>query len=140
MGELRILVFEMLGQRWGIDVGYVKEVVRLRQFTKVPNAPGSIVGVFNLRGQIVPLIDLGVVLGLGSSERNYVVVIEADEELLGVVIGGVQGVVTVPKDSIEPPPPDTSDKIRGVARVQDSLVSILDVEKIVSALRSGELG
>ena len=86
----------------------MKEVIRVRAITWLPRAPSIVKGIINLRGDVIPIIDLRDKFGLESredSERTRVIVVEMDGRLMGLVVDSASQVVRIPADQIEPPPP-----------------------------------
>ncbi len=135
--EISFLVFDLGGKLFAFELSNVREVVRVKEVTKVPRAPDYIKGVFNLRGQIVPLIDLSKVINAGSSKCREAIILSYDDELVGIAVESVRGVLRVTKDDITSPPSDASEFIEGLVKWGDRLVSILSSEKVLSRI-SGE--
>lgn len=115
---LRVLV---AGASYGLELLRVQEVVRLVPIVPMRGARPAVLGVMNLRGRIVPVFDLGLWLGAGSvdpDDQSRIVVVERDDELIGVLVSAVEDVVTLGRDRIEPPlPGGAPGVILGVARV-----------------------
>ena len=115
---LRVLVD---GASYGLELLRVQEVVRLVPIVPMRGARPAVLGVMNLRGRIVPVFDLGLWLGSGRVEpgdQSRIVVVERDDELIGVLVSAVEDVVTLGRDRIEPPlPGGAAGVILGVARV-----------------------
>jgi len=131
-----LLIFDLDGARFGVDATLVLESIWLPELTPVEEAPPWIVGVFSLRGRIVPVADLR--LRFGHPARPYqlddrVVVLAGDRSPLGVIVSDVLEVVELPCAAIQPPPQfadaaqDPKHLVTGEARVGDDLVSLLDV-------------
>jgi purine-binding chemotaxis protein CheW len=127
------------GDRYAVELLRVQEVVRMAPIVAMRGAAPAVLGVMNLRGRIVPVYDLGVWLGAGDvqpSERARIVVVERDDELLGVLVTSVDDVVTLADDGIEPPY-ETAQKrraadraIRGVARPGGLPTVLLDANAL----------
>lgn len=115
---LRVLVDDA---SYGLELLRVQEVVRLVPIVPMRGARPAVLGVMNLRGRIVPVFDLGLWLGSGRVEpgdQSRIVVVERDDELIGVLVSAVEDVVTLGRDRIEPPlPGGAAGVILGVARV-----------------------
>src|SRR5690606_34056687 len=109
------------GASYALELLRVQEVVRLMPIVPMRGAQPSVLGVMNLRGRIVPVFDLGLWLGTGrvdAGEHSRIVVVERDDELIGLLVGAVEDVVTLGRDRIEPPlPGDERGLVLGVARV-----------------------
>jgi purine-binding chemotaxis protein CheW len=135
--------FELLGfllgdEEYAIDVLEVKEIIRLQPVTAVPRSPGCIRGIVTLRGVIVPVYDLHRRLGLAPAEPGpdaRIVVAYRGEELAGLLVDRITQVVRVPADRVEPPPqtigPAEAECLRGVARLEDRLLILLDLPRVL---------
>ncbi|MCX5871474.1 MAG: chemotaxis protein CheW [Deltaproteobacteria bacterium] len=134
-----LLIFDLDGARFGLDAMRVRECVWLPELTPVEEAPPWIVGIFSLRGRIVPVADLH--LRFGHPARRYtaddqVVVLEADHLLMGLIVSEVCAVIELSGDAIQPPPqfdaapPGPANLITGEARVGDDLVALLDISRL----------
>ncbi|GMU94908.1 MAG: chemotaxis protein CheW [Ignavibacterium album] len=138
--EILQLVSFMIGnEEYAVDIFYVKEINRLSQITKVPNAPDFIEGVINLRGRIIPVIDLRIKMGLpkkGYDKDSRIIVIEDENILVGFLVDSVREVLRIPKLVIEEPPEMvTSSKtefISSVGKLEDRLLILIDLKKILS--------
>lgn len=131
-----LLIFEHDGARFGVDAALVRESVWLPELTPVEEAPSWIVGLFSLRGQIIPVADLHLRFEHPArrySVEDHVVVLETDRLPLGLIVSEVLEVIDLPVDTIQSPPQfDTEDSgsmhlVTGEARVGDDLVTLLDV-------------
>ncbi len=133
--ELQILVFTLGKQYWGLNILDVREVVKIKSYTPVPGAPQYILGVFNLRGQIVPLIDISMFLNIANSNGlREAVIINHDNELIGIAVEDVVGVARVAEDRILPPPNEVGDHVRGVIETPGRVVSVIDLKRILEKI------
>jgi len=143
-GEVLELVgFRLEGEEFGVPIRDVREIIRMQEVTRVPRAPDSVEGVINLRGQIVPIIDLRRRLGMSSKENDRdtrIVIVELDGELAGFVVDSVTEVLRVPGDQIEPPPDMVvkQEYITGVGKLEDRLLILLDLCKVLSKEEQGK--
>ena len=139
MNSLPLLIFELDGARFGLDARQVRECIWLPELTPAEEAPPWIVGLFNLRGRIVPVADLH--LRFGHPARDYgpgdqVVVVEADGRPMGLIVNEVIEVIDLPAASVQPPPqfdaatPGFDHLVMGEARVGDGLATLLDVSRL----------
>jgi purine-binding chemotaxis protein CheW len=126
-------------EEYGVDVRQVQEIRRLSEITAVPRAPEFIRGVINLRGRILPVLDLKRKLGLGEVEAGRatrIVVVRLGERLLGLLVDGASQVLKVPVSRIEPPPEEVLEKggdyIRGVAKLEDRLIIVVDLGRLLA--------
>jgi purine-binding chemotaxis protein CheW len=133
-------------EEYGVDVRQVQEIRRVGEITGVPRAPDFVRGVVNLRGRILPVLDLKRKLGLGEVATHgsaRIVVVRLRERLLGLLVDGASQVLKVPVSRIEPPPEEVLEKgadyIRGVAKLESRLIILVDLERLLAPeLRSGE--
>jgi purine-binding chemotaxis protein CheW len=141
--ETQIVVFALGDERYGLEIAAVYEIIRPQPITAVPQAPASVEGVINLRGRIIPVVDLRFRFGLPDAvpgPGSRIVVCEANADRVGLMVDGVSEVLMVPEESIEPTPevavgPET-DYVRGVAKLADQMIILLDLKYLFPA---GEL-
>jgi len=140
-----LATFFLAREEYGVDVRLVQEIIRVTEITQVPRAPEFIKGVINLRGRIIPVVDLKRKLGLGSVEATRqarIVVVQMRERLIGLLVDGASQVLRVPVSSIEPAPEEVVEVdahyIRGVAKLEARLIILADLHRILSVeLREG---
>ena len=140
-----LATFFLSREEYGVDVRLVQEIIRISDITPVPRAPESIKGVINLRGRIIPVVDLKKKLGLGDADtgrRGRIVVVKLRERLVGLLVDAASQVLKVPVSSIDPAPDAVveidADFIRGVAKLPDRLIILIDLQKILAVeLREG---
>jgi purine-binding chemotaxis protein CheW len=137
--ELHLLTFTLDREEFGIPVMEVREVIRVSEITRVPQAPAHVRGVANLRGRILAVVELRSRLGLAAAEltpRARVVVVEVRGRVLGLLVDAVSQVTKVPQASVVPPPEEVlsgeADYVTGVARWQSRLIILLDLEKALA--------
>jgi len=137
--EVRQLIgFTVGDEEYGLELLKVREVIRTRQVTWLPNAPSSVKGIINLRGQVIPIIDLRERFDLPQAQdtaMTRVIVVEIEGKPVGMVVDSASQVVRVPVDQFEPPPPVLGEEARSfisaVGKIGDRLVTIMDVEKLL---------
>ncbi len=136
---LQLVSFKIGEEEFGVDILSVQEINRMSQITKVPNTPDFIEGVINLRGRIIPVLDLRVKLGLMKLEHNKntrIVVVELKEQTVGFIVDEVSEVLRIPKNITEAPPAMVggidSEYITSIGKLEDRLLILLDLEKILS--------
>ncbi|WP_319585565.1 chemotaxis protein CheW [uncultured Desulfobulbus sp.] len=122
----------------GMDILKVQEINKLMEMTKVPQAPDYMVGILNLRGQIVTIIDLGQKLGLGNveiSNESRNIIINAPGEHVGLLVTKISDVVMADPDKIEPAPANMSgiqgSFFIGVYKTENKLIGILDIKEVL---------
>jgi purine-binding chemotaxis protein CheW len=136
--SIQLVVFTLGGEEYGVPINYVREIIRKPEITHMPNAPMFILGVINLRGQIIPIISLHTRFNLGDvgTTETKIVIVEYASLQVGMEVNEVSEVLTLDSDRISPAPAmaTTIDSgfISGVGKLQDRLLIILDVERILS--------
>ena len=133
--EIQLVVFELGDERYGLDIATVYEIIRHQPITAVPQAPAFVEGVINLRGRIIPVVDLRDRFGMASGDltkASRIVVCEAAGTRVGLVVDGVSEVLMVSSDAIEPTPDvaagSDSGYLRGIAKLGERLIILLDLD------------
>ena len=136
--EVQLVVFELDGERFGVEIERVHEIIRRPEVTQVPRAPEFVEGVINLRGRIVPVLSLRRRFGFeqGQATRaTRIVVVEVGGTTVGMVVDAVAEVARVAESSIEPPAAIVSslnnEFLRGIAKRADDLIVLLDLERVI---------
>jgi purine-binding chemotaxis protein CheW len=126
-------------EEYGVDVRLVQEIIRVTEITQVPRAPEFIKGVINLRGRIIPVVDLKRKLRLGDVEvlrQSRIVVVKIKERLIGLLVDGASQVLKVPVSTIEAAPDEVTEidasAIRGVAKLTGRLIILMDLNKTLA--------
>jgi purine-binding chemotaxis protein CheW len=134
------LVFTLGDEEYGIDILTVQEIRGYDAVTKIANAPEFIKGVINLRGAIVPIVDLRIKFNLGNvtyNEFTVVIVLNLHGRIVGVVVDGVSDVITLRQDQIRPAPEFSSaldtQYIMGLGTVDDRMIIMVHIEKLMSS-------
>jgi len=136
-GEEQIVVFRLGGEDYGIEISQVREIIRKRSITPMPRQPAYVEGVINVRGTIIPVVNLRKRFGLtgDQSTQPHTIIVESGDGLVGILVDSVSEVIRLPQDRIHPPPAVSvgvdSEYLRGICRVGDRLLIYLDVEKVV---------
>ncbi|MGE3267742.1 MAG: chemotaxis protein CheW [Chloroflexota bacterium] len=146
IGDEQVVVLELAGEAYGVEIGRVEEIIRMQPITRIPNGPAFIEGVTNLRGRVIPVLDLRKRFGLPSSDatrRSRIVVGELGEHTVGLVVDGVSEVLLVGSDSVEPPSTlvTSADSafLRGVAKLEERLILLLDLSRILTRAEQEDL-
>jgi purine-binding chemotaxis protein CheW len=134
-----LATFVLDKEEYGVDVRQVQEIRRVSEITAVPRAPEFVRGVINLRGRILPVLDLKRKLNLGEvgvARAARIVVVRTQGRILGLLVDGASQVLKVPVSRIEPPPEEVvergGDYIRAVAKLDDRLIILIDLERILA--------
>jgi len=141
--DVQIVGFRVGNETFGVPIGLVHEIVRVPEITAVPEAPGCVEGVINLRGKIISVVDLRKRFGekeISSAKKNRILVAEIDGKMVGLIVDAASEVLKISPSDVEPPPNvfDESDVnyVTGVGKLHGRLVIMVDLSKV---LRGGEL-
>ena len=136
---LQLVSFMIQNEEFAIDILFVQEINRMLQITKVPNAPAFVSGVVNLRGRVIPVIDLRTKLGIEVKKHDKntrIVVVEVKEKTVGFIVDAVKEVLRITASITEPPPElvtgINSEFIMAVGKLEDRLITLINIEKILS--------
>jgi purine-binding chemotaxis protein CheW len=138
------LAFKLETEVFAFDISKVREVLEFDSVTKVPQTPDMMKGVINLRGSVVPVIDMRIKFGMGETEKTVntvIIIIEIDLDgastMIGALVDSVKEVMDLDSDHIEPPPKIgtklNTDFIRGMGKQDGQFLIILDIEKVFSS-------
>lgn len=136
---LQLVTFSIGEEEFGVNILKVQEINRTMEITKVPRSPEFVEGVINLRGKVIPIIDLRRRFGLvpkPEDKDTRIIVIEINSVIVGFVVDAVSEVLRIPASTVEPPPPVVagveSDYISGVGQLKDRLLIMLDLDRLLS--------
>lgn len=137
---IRLVSFKVGSEQFAVDILRVQEINRMMELTQVPQSPEGVCGVINLRGRIVPVLDLRTRLGIDASEQSEssrIIVVEVQGSTVGFIVDAVHQVLQIDPRIIEPTPQITSGHntgyIQGVAKLDETLMILLDLDKLISA-------
>ena len=138
--ENQIVVFELSSEYFGVEIAKVESIIKMQPITQLPHVPSFVEGVTNLRGKVLPVIDLRKRFGLAPQEadkNSRIIVVSVDRTEVGMIVDGVSEVVSVPEGAVEAAPAITtsvdSTFITGIAKLDQRLVILLDLEKVLTA-------
>lgn len=137
-GEYHLVTFRLDSEEYGVEIGRVQEIIRVGQITAVPNVASFITGVINLRGRIIPVLDLRKRLYLpetGLTKYSRIMVIEFGHKVLGLLVDGVSQVIRVPVSAVEAPPEEIEQSrafVRGIGKVDSRLIMIMELDKVLA--------
>jgi len=130
---------ELAGEFYGVEISRIQEIIRMQPITSVPNGPAFVVGLTNLRGRVIPVMDLRARFSLDVSEpsrRSRIVVAEMGEHTVGLIVDAVSEVLRISPEMVEPPSSlvtsADSAYLRGVAKIDERLVLLLDLSHVLS--------
>ncbi len=139
-GELlQLVTFLIEEEEFAVDILNIQGINMMMDITKVPNSPDFVEGIINLRGQVIPVIDLRKRLNLNQIEftkDSRIIVVEIDDKVVGFIVDKVKEVLRIDSGITEPPPPMVSgvgsEFITAVAKLEDRLITLLDLQKLLS--------
>jgi len=137
--NMQLVVFSIGKELYGVGINSVHEIVKVPEITAVPDAPVFLEGVINLRGKIVPVVDLRKrmkVTGKDKTKHSRVLITENDGRLVGLLVDAVSEVLKIQPDAVEPPPEIVAavgvEYITGVAKVEGRLIILLALDKVLN--------
>ncbi len=142
VAEQQLVVFDLAAEAYGVDIGSVREIIRMQDITEVPRTPEFVEGVINLRGKVIPVVDLRKRFGLEAVERSKdtrIVVVDIGGQDIGVEVDAVNEVLRISTDAVEPPSSvittAESDYLMGIANLDERLITLLDLNKALATLQ-----
>lgn len=141
VGEvLQLVSFNVGDEEFAVDILHVKEINRMLEVTRVPNVPEYVEGVVNLRGRVIPVIDLRLRFGMPRRQHDKhtrIIVVEVSGRVVGFVVDAVREVLSIPRSVTEPPPnllgARPHEYITAVGKLEDRILILLDPEKVLGA-------
>lgn len=144
---IQLVTFRIAEEEFGVDILRVQEIIRMMPITKVPNAPSFVEGVINLRGKVIPIIDMRRRFGMAANAHNdqtRITVMDLQGQVVGFVVDAVREVLRIKESTVEAPPQVVtgigSDYLKGVGKLDDRLLILLDLDKLLSEEEVGALG
>lgn len=144
--EKQLVVFKLADETYGVEISQVHEIIRMQDITKVPRTADFIEGVINLRGNVIPVIDLRkrfLFKDREDTSSTRIIIIEVENYTVGMIVDSVLEVSIVTADSIEPPSniitDIDSDYLLGVCKMPDKLIILLDLSKTLTSSEKQEL-
>lgn len=136
--ELQLVVFKLGREEYGVSILQVQEIKRMTDITRVPHTPDYIKGVMNLRGSVLPVLDLKKRLNLPPQEYSddtRIIIVKVEEITIGIIVDAVSEVLTIGQENIEPPQSVsggvTANYLSGVGKLDDRLLILLNLETII---------
>lgn len=136
---LQLVSFNLGSEEFGVDIGAVQEIVRMPEITKVPRAPEIVEGVVNLRGKIIPVVDLRRRFGLPAEDvtkSTRIIILTVGGKRLGAIVDGVSEVLRLDPAAVDPPPEMVASAVdsaflKGIAKLDGRLLMLLDLDLIL---------
>lgn len=136
--DLQVVGFRIGNETFGVRIGSVREIVRVPEITAVPSAPETVEGVINLRGKIIPVMDLRKRFGqsgIQPDKKNRILVVELDNKLIGLIVNAASEVLKIAPSEIEAPgnlfAEGESGYVTGVGKLKGRLIILLDIAKLL---------
>jgi purine-binding chemotaxis protein CheW len=138
--EQQLVVFTLGNESYAVDINTVKEIIHLQPVTRLPGTPPSVEGVINLRGSVIPIIDLRKRFEMDQVERNKdtrIVVVACGNSSVGVIVDSVAQVMRIPMESVEPASNVFSEEqveyLLGIVKLTNRLIILLDMDRILTS-------
>lgn len=132
----QLVALRLANETYGVDISKVHGIILMQQITRIPRSPDFVAGVTNLRGKVIPVVDLRKRFGLEVTEptkETRIVIVEIADQAVGMIVDAVTEVLRIAGDAIEPPSQIAagvgSEYIRGIGKLADRLVVVLDIDK-----------
>jgi len=138
-GTMQIVGLRLANEEYGVEILRAQEIIMPGQITRMPGAPDFICGLINLRGHVIPIVDLRKRLGLEAKqydEHTRIIVVNVEKKIIGMVVDAVTEVLRISSDQLESPPSSIAgidhEHIRGLVKLRDKLLILLNIENILS--------
>jgi purine-binding chemotaxis protein CheW len=144
--ERQLVIFELANEFYGVDISAVEGIIKMQSITVMPHAPSFVEGVTNLRGSVLPVIDLRKRFHLpevSNPKESRIVVADMRGTKVGMIVDSVSEVLRIPEEAIEPPPPMVASVdsafIKGIAKMGERLIILLEVSTVLSTEETNDL-
>lgn len=133
----KFLTFRLAKEDYGIEIRHVTEIIGIQKITEIPELPTYIKGVINLRGKVIPVMDVRTRFNLPPreyDERTCIVVVDINDKAVGLVVDQVNEVADIPEENIEPPPRTKRESgrfIQGLGKMENEVKILLDVHRLL---------
>ncbi len=135
---MQLVTFTLKNEEYAVDILNVQEINRIVEITRVPNSPDYVEGVINLRGKVIPVINLRKKFGYeekDTDETSRIIIMDIKGITNGLIVDSVSEVLRIPSNVVEPPPPMSSDLssmyIKGIAKLENRLIILIDIDKLM---------
>ena len=145
-GRIQVVSFHLGSEEYGVDISQVQEIIRMVEITHVPRAPRFMEGVINLRGQLIPIIDLRTRFAMPRADQTKstrIVVTEIGNKKVGIIVDSVSEVINIPIEQVEDAPDMIAgvgtEYIQGVGKVGERLIILLDLTMVITGEEKAQL-
>ncbi len=136
--ENQFLFFDIASGEYGVEITFVKEIIKVCSITQVPHTPRHVKGIINLRGDIIPVVSVRDRFGIENipyDDRTCIIVLDFEGDSVGLIVDGVNEVMYIDTDNITPPPSEkhgyNNRHIKSIGQAEDSIKQIIDLSKIL---------
>lgn len=137
---LQLVTFTLDNEEYAVDILKVQEINRMTEITRVPNSPQYVEGVVNLRGKVIPVVNIRAKFGLAEKEndaRSRIMIMDIQGITTGLVVDSVSEVLRIPSRIVDPAPPmasniGTTEFMKGIAKLDDRLIILLDLDRMLA--------
>lgn len=144
--EKQLVVLNLSAEAYGVDIGSVREIIRMQDITRVPRTPSFVEGVINLRGKVIPVVNLRERFCLPAAEQSKdsrIVVVDTGGQDIGMIVDSVTEVLRVPSSVVEPVSnvlvTSAAEYLTGIAKLKDRLIILLDLNQVLSQSEKSSL-
>jgi purine-binding chemotaxis protein CheW len=145
--QLHVVSFTLDDEEYAVEIAKTKEIILVGQITRVPQMPDYICGIINLRGSVIPIVDLRASFELERrpcDDHSRIIITRMNDRVIGLIVDAVSQVMKIPAESIEPPPFSISHLVGsylvGVAKIERGMILLLDIDRLLTAAQTGGLG
>jgi purine-binding chemotaxis protein CheW len=131
---VQVVIFKLGNEQFALNTDKVQGINDAMEITKVPNAPGFIIGLMNLRGNVIALLDINILLDVPKASQNQdnIIIIDTENELLGIAVDQVEDVLDIDADIIEKPVDDfRKEYVEGIINFKDSIATLINIDKLL---------
>ncbi|MBP1909892.1 chemotaxis protein CheW [Methanolobus bombayensis] len=136
---LQVVVFQLAGEEFGMDIMNVKEIIRIPEMTHMPQAPDYVEGIVNIRGDVIVAINMAKLFNVQFREQDHnsrIIVTELDDIIVGLMVESVTEVLRIQKSEIDPAPDmlvsrNESEAVKGVGKLDERLLLLIDSKKVL---------
>ena len=144
--SVQVATFRLGSEEYGVDISQIQEIIRMVEITRVPRTPAFVEGVINLRGQLIPIVDLRTRFGMeraAPTKSSRIIVTDIGTKRIGMIVDSASEVLTIPLDAIEQAPDIIAgvdaDYLQGVGKLGERLIILLDLTMVISGPQRREL-
>ncbi len=143
--DLQVVCFKLVTEAYGLDIMHIKEIIRYQKITSVPKAPYFIQGIINLRGMVIPVIDLRKRFELPAdvNSKSRIIIAQIENRIAGLVVDDVTDIISLPKTNLMPPPKMVkgaeAEYLDGMADIKGELLFIINLDKMLTAEEKSSL-